>query len=236
MTCGKLNDPTSHLPKDQREFVNSMFLRNSPLTQEEFNALKIIADREAAGNPVTLGEIVEGVQEVANRPTSVDIWCPICGNAVTVSVVWQTETGEFGSILAEWPELSEDPNDYDSQDHCTCDFKATLAKATADYWNDDDRLYSHMYPTGGYASLEGEKDDADLVFEWTQRVRDPWLCLKRMINVYEAARSYRNSPRGDQRKLATLRIMDAIDEVDDETIRALRDLVDILSPSSRKET
>jgi hypothetical protein len=80
-------------------------------------------------------------------PYSLDMYCPICGNMITISVKKEVERGEFGVILSENLIMDSNPNTIDRHNHCQCDFSKPLAEALADYLNDDDRIAEFLYPT-----------------------------------------------------------------------------------------
>lgn len=79
-------------------------------------------------------------------PRSANLSCPICDEPITVTITWETERGEFGTILARWPEMDPDPHTIDKHGECHCDFSSSLAEALADYLNDNDRLQQILFP------------------------------------------------------------------------------------------
>lgn len=85
--------------------------------------------------------------KLSARPDHMEIACPICDNHITVSIVWERETGEFGSILSEYPTMNPDPATIDRHDYCHCDFGKTLAGAMAEYLNDEERIDELLFPS-----------------------------------------------------------------------------------------
>lgn len=76
----------------------------------------------------------------------VHVLCPICGNEISIPILWETERGEFGVILSEYPVVDSDSSKIDRHGHCYCDFNKTLFEVMAEYFNDGDRLYGLLFP------------------------------------------------------------------------------------------
>ena len=79
-------------------------------------------------------------------PDHLDLECPICGNNITVSIIWETETGEFGTVLSKWPVVNDDPEAVDRHGTCFCPFDKPFIEAIADYYNDGERLDYVLFP------------------------------------------------------------------------------------------
>lgn len=66
-------------------------------------------------------------------PDHLDTFCPICDEEITVSIVWETETGEDGTVLSKYPVVNPDPETIDRHGHCNCDHSKPVSEAFADY-------------------------------------------------------------------------------------------------------
>lgn len=79
-------------------------------------------------------------------PTILNYNCPVCAEPITLSIEWETETGEFGTVLSRYPTVNRDSRSIDRHGTCHCAFGAPLVDVIADYLEDgklEDLLFSH---------------------------------------------------------------------------------------------
>lgn len=55
-------------------------------------------------------------------PTKLTLPCPLCGQDVTLPILWETESDETGKELSRYPLLDVDPDTVDHHGNCYCDY------------------------------------------------------------------------------------------------------------------
>lgn len=58
----------------------------------------------------------------AKFPKTLTLPCPLCEQEVVLSILWETEHGEMGSVLSRYPVVDSDPDTVDHQGDCYCHY------------------------------------------------------------------------------------------------------------------